>query len=90
MRRFSYCHPKLSPKSALRVFQSAGHLPSEIARLKEAVSIPVFGNGDVRTADDALQMLAQTGCDGVMIGRGATKNPWLFQQIAARQERGHP
>ena len=47
-----------------------------IARLKEAVSIPVLGNGDVRTADDALRMISETGCDGVMIGRGATKNPW--------------
>lgn len=57
---------------------------SPIARLKEAVDIPVFGNGDVRTADDAVRMLAETGCDGVMIGRGATRNPWLFRQAAAR------
>ncbi len=57
---------------------------SEIARLKEAIGIPVLGNGDVRTADDALAMFAETGCDGVMIGRGATKNPWIFHQIAAR------
>ncbi|MEZ5330503.1 MAG: tRNA dihydrouridine synthase DusB [Thermoanaerobaculia bacterium] len=59
---------------------------SHIARLKEELSIPVIGNGDVREADDALAMMRQTGCDGVMIGRGATKNPWLFQQIAARME----
>lgn len=57
---------------------------SEIARLKEALSIPVLGNGDVRSVDDAVAMFARTGCDGVMIGRGATKNPWIFHQIAAR------
>jgi tRNA-dihydrouridine synthase B len=61
---------------------------SHIARLKEALSIPVIGNGDVATPDDALRMLAQTGCDGVMIGRAATKNPWLFRQIEARLSGG--
>ncbi|MFQ5527935.1 MAG: tRNA dihydrouridine synthase DusB [Thermoanaerobaculia bacterium] len=59
---------------------------SEIARLKETLSIPVFGNGDVRLPSDALEMMAKTGCDGIMIGRGATKNPWLFSQIAAAME----
>jgi len=57
---------------------------SHIARLKEALDIPVIGNGDVREADDALRLMAQTGCDGVMIGRGATRNPWIFRQTAAR------
>ncbi len=57
---------------------------SAIARLKEALSIPVIGNGDVREPDDALEMMRQTGCDGVMIARAATKNPWIFRQIAAR------
>jgi nifR3 family TIM-barrel protein len=61
---------------------------SHIARLKEALSIPVIGNGDVTTPDDALRMLRQTGCDGVMIGRAATKNPWLFRQIEARLSGG--
>jgi len=56
----------------------------DIARLKSALAIPVLGNGDVRTADDAIAMLRETGCDGVLIGRGATRNPWLFRQIAAR------
>jgi nifR3 family TIM-barrel protein len=62
---------------------------SEIARLKGALSIPVIGNGDVREPADALAMLAATGCDGVMIGRAATKNPWIFRQ-AAELRSGRP
>ncbi len=61
---------------------------SHIARLKEALSIPVLGNGDVREPEDALRMMRETGCDGVMIGRAATKNPWIFRQIAARMSGG--
>ncbi len=56
---------------------------SVIAAVKRAVDIPVWGNGDIYTAADALSMMAETGCDGVMIGRGAMGNPWLFAEITA-------
>lgn len=55
---------------------------SVIAAVRQAVTIPVFGNGDVRNAGDAARMLTETGVDGVMIGRAAQGNPWLFSQIA--------
>ncbi len=54
-----------------------------IAAIKQAVTIPVLANGDVTTAQGALDLLAQTGCDGVMIGRGALGDPWLFERVRA-------
>ena len=54
-----------------------------IAAIKQAVSVPVLANGDVTTADEALTLLEATGCDGVMIGRGALGDPWLFAQVRA-------
>ena len=59
-----------------------------IAKVKEAVQIPVIGNGDVTGPDSALAMLRQTGCDGVMVGRGAQGNPWIFKQIPHFLETG--
>ena len=53
-----------------------------IAAIKNAVNIPVVGNGDIRTPEDAAAMIAETGCDAVMIGRAAPANPWIFRQIA--------
>ena len=54
-----------------------------IAAVKAAVKIPVLGNGDIYTAKDALSMMAETGCDGVMIARGAMGNPWIFSEVRA-------
>ncbi len=64
-------------------FYSPGIDLSIIEAVKSAVSIPVIGNGDITSAEDAIKMLRETGCDGVAVGRGALGNPWIFREIAA-------
>lgn len=59
-----------------------------IRQVKEAVKIPVIGNGDLLTAEDVIAMYEQTGCDGFMIGRGAQGNPWVFKQVLSYFETG--
>ena len=58
------------------------------AKARAAVTMPVFVNGDVKTADDAERALAETGCEGVMIGRRAIEHPWVFREVRARLDRG--
>ncbi len=61
---------------------------SYIQELKTRVSVPLFGNGDICSPEDAVKMFKETGCDGIMIGREAVKNPWIFMQIKQLIEKG--
>lgn len=64
-----------------------------IRQVKKAVNVPIIGNGDVVTKEDAMHLLEDTGCDGIMIGRGAMGNPWIFKQIQQAingEEIGYP
>lgn len=66
-----------------RMQQYSGQADWSIIRsVKDAVSVPVFGNGDVKSGGDAVRMMAETGCDGVIIGRAAQGNPWIFREVA--------
>ncbi len=70
------CHPRTATQGFTG--KSDGSL---IARLKQQVSVPIIGNGDISEAQDAIDMLNQTGCDAIMVGRAAIGNPWIFSQI---------
>ena len=73
----------LHPRTAAQGF--SGHADWTIIKeLKKRVSVPVIGNGDIFSAENAMAMLAQTGCDAIMIGRMAIGNPWIFSHVLAR------
>ena len=78
----------LHPRSRSQMFAGQADW-GQIAETKAALSIPVLGSGDLFTPDDCLRMLRETGCDGIMIARGALGNPWIFRQTAELAEHGH-
>ena len=77
----------LHPRSRSQMFSGQADW-SQITRLKETVSIPVLGSGDLFTPGDCLRMLRETGCDGIMIARGSLGAPWIFRQVAELAENG--
>jgi nifR3 family TIM-barrel protein len=72
----------LHPRTRTQMYTGAARW-EEIAAVKQAVAIPVIGNGDIKTATDAVRMHRETGCDAVMIARGSFGQPWIFQQARA-------
>lgn len=79
------CALVLHPRTRTQMYAGAACW-DEIAAVKAALEIPVVGNGDVKTAEDAVRMQRETGCDGIMIARGSFGNPWIFQQTRALLE----
>jgi tRNA-dihydrouridine synthase B len=77
----------LHPRSRSQMFSGTAAW-EQLRELKGSVSIPVLGSGDLFTAQDCLRMMRETGCDGVMIARGALGAPWIFRQLAELSERG--
>jgi tRNA-dihydrouridine synthase B len=78
----------LHPRSRTQMYTGRAHW-EEITAVKAALEIPVIGNGDIKTAEDAARMRRETGCDGVMIARGSFGQPWIFTQARALLE-GEP
>jgi nifR3 family TIM-barrel protein len=83
----------LHPRTRTQMYQGAADW-DEIARVVDALDIPVVGNGDIKTPEDVLAMRRHTGCAGIMIARGSFGNPWLFAQardlLAGRAKRPDP
>lgn len=77
----------LHPRSRSRMFSGQADW-NQLRELKESLSIPVIGSGDLFTARDCLRMLDETGCDGVMVARGTLGNPWIFRQVLELDRRG--
>ncbi len=78
----------LHPRSRSLMFTGQADW-SHLAQMKAALSIPVLGSGDLFTPDDCLRMLHETGCDGIMIARGALGNPWIFRQVQELAQSHH-
>jgi nifR3 family TIM-barrel protein len=72
----------LHPRTARQMYSGRAEW-SRIGRLKETLTIPIIGNGDVEHPGDVVRMMKETGCDGVMIGRASMKNPWIYKQASA-------